>query len=138
MDRLLGHGGQIHSPAPPMTDPLPYDPLSIIVLIDNHGSASSWPRWAGDCGAQNRWRRALHLSRAEDARQINPDFVVYAKSYGIKGARVESADGLVPALEAAFAARGVQLVAAPIDYSENLRVLVDELPANAAKNGEQS
>jgi hypothetical protein len=32
----------------------------------------------------------------------------------------------VPALEAAFAARGVQLVAAPIDYSENLRVLVDE------------
>ena len=68
----------------------------------------------------------------------NPDFVVYAKSYGIKGDRVESADGLVPALEAAFAARGVQLVAAPIDYSENLRVLVDELGANAAKNGEQS
>ena len=57
---------------------------------------------------------------------------------GIKGARVESADGLVPALEAAFAARGVQLVAAPIDYSENLRVLVDEVRANAAKNGEQS
>jgi hypothetical protein len=25
------------------TDPLPYDPLSIIFLIDNHGSASSWP-----------------------------------------------------------------------------------------------
>jgi len=51
---------------------------------------------------------------------------------------VESADGLVPALEAAFAASGVQLVAAPIDYSENLRVLVNELRANAAKNGEQS
>jgi acetolactate synthase-1/2/3 large subunit len=47
---------------------------------------------------------------------------------------VESADGLVPALESAFAACGVQLVAAPIDYSENLRVLVDELRANAAKN----
>src|SRR5262249_19233916 len=68
----------------------------------------------------------------------NPEFVVYAKSYGIKGARVESADGLVPALETAFAAGGVQLIAAPIDYSENLRVLVDELRANAAKNGEQS
>jgi hypothetical protein len=25
-----------------------------------------------------------------------------------------------------------------IDYSENLRVLIDELRANAAKNGEQS
>src|SRR5262249_21144182 len=47
----------------------------------------------------------------------------------VSNARVESADGLVPALEAAFAARGVQLVAAPIDYSENLRVLVDELRA---------
>jgi acetolactate synthase I/II/III large subunit len=63
--------------------------------------------------------------------------VVYAKSYGIKGARVEGTDGLVPALKAAFVAGGVQLVARPIDYSENLRVLVDELRANAAKNGEQ-
>ena len=68
----------------------------------------------------------------------NPDFVVYAKSYGINGARVERADGLMAALETAFAAGGVQLVAAPIDYSENLRVLVNELRANAAKNGEQS
>ena len=33
----------------------------------------------------------------------------------------------VPTLEAAFAAGGVHLVAVPIDYSENKRVLVDEL-----------
>jgi acetolactate synthase-1/2/3 large subunit len=32
-----------------------------------------------------------------------------------------------PVLEAAFAAGGVHLVAVPIDYSENKRVLVDEL-----------
>jgi acetolactate synthase I/II/III large subunit len=57
----------------------------------------------------------------------NPDFVKYAESYGAKGSRVESADGLVPALEAAFKGGGVHLVSVPIDYSENTRVLVEEL-----------
>ena len=33
----------------------------------------------------------------------------------------------VPTLEAAFRRGGVHLVAVPIDYSENTRVLVDEL-----------
>ena len=41
-------------------------------------------------------------------------------------------------LEAAFAAGGLQLVAAPIDYSENMRVLVDEPRAITAKDGEQT
>ena len=84
-----------------------------------------------------RWKQAADGYPDFGMSFGNPDFVVYAKSYGINGARVD-ADGLVPALEAAFAASGVQLVAAPIDYSENLRVLVNELRANAAKNGEQS
>lgn len=85
-----------------------------------------------------RWKQAADGYPDFGMTFGNPDFVVYAKSYGIKGARVESADGLVPALETAFAAGGVQLIAAPIDYSENLRVLVDELRANAAKDSEQS
>lgn len=62
----------------------------------------------------------------------NPDFVIYAQAYGAAGERVETADGLVPALEAAFAAGGVRLVAVPVDYSENMRVLVDELSQRAA------
>jgi acetolactate synthase-1/2/3 large subunit len=41
----------------------------------------------------------------------------------------------VPALEAAFAAGGVHLVAVPIDYSENRRVLVDELKNRTAASG---
>jgi hypothetical protein len=36
-------------------------------------------------------------------------------------------DGLAPTLEAVFQAGGVDLVTVPIDYSENVRVLVDEL-----------
>ena len=57
----------------------------------------------------------------------NPDFVAYAKSYGAKGARVGTAADLSTMLEAAFADGGVHLVVAPVDYSENMRVLVEEL-----------
>ena len=57
----------------------------------------------------------------------NPDFAAYAKAYLAKGAKVETADGLVPALETAFRDGGVHLIAAPIDYDENTRVLIDEL-----------
>jgi acetolactate synthase-1/2/3 large subunit len=62
----------------------------------------------------------------------NPDFVAYASAYGAGGLRVTAADGLAPALDTAFQAGGVQLVAVPIDYSENMRVLVDELNTIAA------
>ena len=54
----------------------------------------------------------------------NFDFVAYAKSYG---ARVCKAWELSTMLEAAFRDGGVHLVVAPIDYSENMRVLVNEL-----------
>ncbi|MEQ8898595.1 MAG: acetolactate synthase large subunit [Roseovarius sp.] len=57
----------------------------------------------------------------------NPDFVRYAEAYGAKGSRVGTIEDLRPTLEAAFAGGGVHLVDVPIDYSENTRVLVDEL-----------
>lgn len=63
----------------------------------------------------------------------NPDFVKYAEAYGAKGARVDATDDPVPILDAAFKAGGVHLVVAPIDYSENKRVLIDELKAKVAK-----
>jgi acetolactate synthase I/II/III large subunit len=57
----------------------------------------------------------------------NPDFVAYAKSYGASGSRVGSVQEFSTMLEAAFREGGVHLVVAPVDYSENMRVLVDEL-----------
>jgi acetolactate synthase-1/2/3 large subunit len=57
----------------------------------------------------------------------NPDFVTYAKSYGAKGWRVGTTGEFKAMLEAAFQEGGVHLVVAPIDYSENMRVLVQEL-----------
>jgi len=83
-----------------------------------------------------RWKQAADGFPDFGLTFGNPDFVAYAESFGIKGSRVESADALAPALEAAFAGGGVHLVTVPIDYSENIRVLIDELRAHASKNRE--
>jgi acetolactate synthase I/II/III large subunit len=74
-----------------------------------------------------RWKQAVDSFADWGLTFGNPDFVKYAEAYGAKGSRVGSADGLIPVLEAGFAGGGVHLIAVPIDYSENIRVLVDEL-----------
>ena len=74
-----------------------------------------------------RWKQAVDHFPDFGMTFGNPDFVAYARSYGGHGHRIAAAAELVPTLEAAFAAGGVHLVAVPIDYSENTRVLVDEL-----------
>ncbi|MHB2209122.1 acetolactate synthase large subunit [Methylobacterium sp. CM6257] len=76
-----------------------------------------------------RWKQAVDKFEDYGMTFGNPDFVLYAKSYGATGHRVEAVNDLVPTLDRAFAAGGVHLVAVPVDYSENTRVLVDELRA---------
>ncbi len=74
-----------------------------------------------------RWKQAVDGFEDFGMRFGNPDFVRYAEAYGAKGSRVTSVEALVPTIEAAFAGGGVHLLDVPIDYSENTRVLVDEL-----------
>ena len=74
-----------------------------------------------------RWKQAVDGFEDFGMRFGNPDFVRYAEAYGAKGSRVASVEELVPTIEAAFAGGGVHLLDVPIDYSENTRVLVDEL-----------
>jgi acetolactate synthase-1/2/3 large subunit len=74
-----------------------------------------------------RWKQAVDSFTDWGLNFGNPDFVKYAEAYGAKGRRIESAESLAPTLEAAFREGGVQLVTVPVDYSENSRVLVDEL-----------
>jgi acetolactate synthase-1/2/3 large subunit len=74
-----------------------------------------------------RWKQAVDHFADFGMTFGNPDFVAYAKAYGVKGSRVEGPDDLVSTLDAAFKAGGVHLVSVPIDYSENMRVLVTEL-----------
>jgi acetolactate synthase-1/2/3 large subunit len=57
----------------------------------------------------------------------NPDFVKYAESYGAHGHRVESTEQLPGLLSSCLAEPGVSLVEVPVDYSENERVLIEEL-----------
>jgi acetolactate synthase-1/2/3 large subunit len=99
--------------------------LNLVVLILDDGAYG-----------MIRWKQAVDSFGDFGLTFGNPDFVKYAESYGAGGTRVTTADGLAPALEAAFQAGGVHLVAVPIDYSENMRVLVEELrarvPADAA------
>jgi acetolactate synthase I/II/III large subunit len=76
-----------------------------------------------------RWKQAVDHFADFGMTFGNPDFVLYAQAYGAKGHRIESIDSFAPTLDAAFKEGGVHLVVIPIDYSENVRVLVDELRA---------
>jgi acetolactate synthase-1/2/3 large subunit len=76
-----------------------------------------------------RWKQAIDRFPDFGMTFGNPDFVKYAEAYGATGTRVNSIGELQPTLEKAFTDGGVQVIVVPIDYSENKRVLVDELRA---------
>lgn len=57
----------------------------------------------------------------------NPDFEMYAKSYGAIGHKVTSSEDLVKTLEKCINSKGVHLVDVPVDYTENHKVLYEEL-----------
>ena len=57
----------------------------------------------------------------------NPDFVLYAESYGAHGHRVTEAGELTLTLQQCLNAPGVHLIDVPINYSENVSVLIEEL-----------
>jgi acetolactate synthase-1/2/3 large subunit len=85
-----------------------------------------------------RWKQEVDGFADFGLRFGNPDFVAYAKAYGAKGARVSSASGLATQLDAAFTEGGVHLVVVPVDYTENIRVLVDELRGVQPSHGSHS
>ena len=74
-----------------------------------------------------RWKQAVDQFPDFGMTFNNPDFVKYAESYGAKGTRVKNIGDFIPTLEKAFVGGGVHLIVVPIDYSENTRVLVNEL-----------
>jgi thiamine pyrophosphate-dependent acetolactate synthase large subunit-like protein len=81
--------------------------------------------------SQLHWKQATDRFADFGRTFGNPDFVALAHAHHAGGARVETPEGLAPALDRAFQEGGVQLVAVPIDYSENKRVIVDELRKHA-------
>ncbi len=74
-----------------------------------------------------RWKQA-HMGLPDWGLEFgNPDFVQYAESYGASGHSVAAVEDFLPTLEQCYQAGGVHLVEVPVDYSENKRVLIDEL-----------
>lgn len=57
----------------------------------------------------------------------NPDFVKYAESYGATGIRLEKASDLRLVLTDSLSKKGFKLLEVPVDYSENEKVLIEEL-----------
>lgn len=88
--------------------------LVVLILEDN---AYGMIRWKQECDGMADYGMTF----------TNPDFVTYAQAYGATGRRVDDIENLRPTLESAFAEGGVHVVVAPVDYSENKRVLIDEL-----------
>ena len=78
-----------------------------------------------------RWKQAVGGFPDWGLEFGNPDFVKYAESYGAHGHRVAATDEFTSLLEASFEAGGVHVVEVPVDYSENKRVLIDELSRRA-------
>ena len=74
-----------------------------------------------------RWKQAVDQFADFGMTFNNPDFAKYAEAYGARGTRIDAIREFIPTLERSFTEGGVHLVAVPIDYSENTRVLVDEL-----------
>ncbi len=88
--------------------------LVVVILRDNAYGMIKWkqagmgfPNWGLDYG--------------------NPDFVKYAEAYGAHGHRVTSTEGFLSKLQECLGTPGVHLMETPVDYSENERVLLDEL-----------
>ncbi len=90
--------------------------LNLVVLVLNDSSYG-----------MIRWKQAGLGFEDWGLKFDNPDFVKYAESYGATGHRIEATDDLVPTINAAFEAGGVHLIDLPVDYSENQKVLIDEL-----------
>lgn len=52
----------------------------------------------------------------------NPDFVAYARSFGMRAHRIDRAEELLPALRSSLEAKAPSLIECPFDYRENAKL----------------
>jgi acetolactate synthase I/II/III large subunit len=70
-----------------------------------------------------RWKEEITLGRTAAVSFDNPNFVMLAESFGAKGYRITAARELLPTLEKALADDAVSIIACPVDYRENTRLI---------------
>ena len=70
-----------------------------------------------------KWKQQNHFGgRHSDLAFTNPDMELLARSFGIWGRKVESAEDFRPALDEALAQDGPSLIAVAVDYDENRKL----------------
>ena len=69
------------------------------------------------------WKQDIHFGRQTAVSFTNPDFVRLAESFGAKGYEIGAADELAPTLRKALDDEAVSIVACPVDYAENARLI---------------
>ncbi|HEY7477893.1 MAG TPA: acetolactate synthase large subunit [Actinomycetota bacterium] len=74
------------------------------------------------------WKQDLQFGRRAAVSFGNPDLVRLAESFGAKGYRITSAGELLPTVRKALDDDAVSVIACPVDYAENAR-LVERLGA---------
>ncbi|WP_145005560.1 acetolactate synthase large subunit [Pseudomonas oryzihabitans] len=79
-----------------------------------------------------RWKQAQMGFEDFGLDYGNPDFVRYAESYGAFGHRVESAAAFAPLVQHCLDTPGVHVIDCPVDYSENDRILHQEIKERSA------
>ena len=90
--------------------------LNMVVLILNDNSYG-----------MIRWKQAGSGFSDWGLEYNNPDFVRYAESYGARGHRVTSVEGLSTIIDLAFREGGVHLVDLPVNYRDNVKDLITDL-----------
>jgi acetolactate synthase-1/2/3 large subunit len=90
--------------------------------------------WRDDGYGLIDWKQRNEFGRPYGVEFGNPDFVDYARSFGLAGFRPADAADLYPTLMRALEHDGPSLVEVPIDYRENLR-LTERLGALTASDG---
>ncbi|MGH2595944.1 MAG: acetolactate synthase large subunit [Actinomycetota bacterium] len=69
------------------------------------------------------WKQDIHFGRREAVSFGNPDFVQLAESFGARGYQIGSAGELLPTLRRALDDDVVSVIACPVDYRENARLI---------------
>jgi len=69
------------------------------------------------------WKQDIQFKRQTAVSFTNPNFVMLAESFGAKGYEIASAEELAPTLRKALDDDAVSIIACPIDYAENARLI---------------
>ena len=90
--------------------------LNLVVLILNDSSYG-----------MIRWKQAGMGFKDWGLEYGNPDFSMYAQSYGVTPHKIQENDNLPIVIDEAFKSGGVHLIDLPVDYSDNVKNLISDL-----------